>query len=184
MKKKIAVKKKQRSKNFYAIWIAVFMVVVVQIVMGIELIKIEQSRTGVSKDQISSAINVMEEKRYRYPVIDISENRVYIPEAHIFLPLNETSRNLRYTLESKFLNLSTIFTVGRQFDSDSPSCDRVIVVSVSEEGLGGEYELAGEMQPNVSNLRYIFKHTDKSCSIYTKDLVDDLANTAKEAQRY
>jgi hypothetical protein len=187
MKKKASTLKKQiGKKNFYAIWAAIIILAVVQTGIIINLLDIHQFDRDISAFKLGSSIASFEEKIYKNPVIDIVQNRVYIPEARIYFPLNETSRDLRYNYvtisQYPELRLSMPGAIGHQQPKDSPTCDRVVALESMKESPSSEFEFVGDLSSNIGNLHYIYKH--QPCSIYGKDLADSLADVAKEARQY
>lgn len=136
-----------------------------------------------SERSIANLINTSEEKRYREPVIDAAENKVYIPEAQIYLPLNPTTRDLRYDYrkvsQKADLYLSLRGVVGNQISTDDPSCDKMVQIT-GEKNLSTPFS---EIEPTNDGLRYIFKH-DSKCSIYFGTTLDDLTEAAKQIKSY
>ncbi len=136
-----------------------------------------------SRQSLSRLINSSEEKRYREPVIDIQDNRVYIPEARVYLPLNSTTRDLRYDYANSFdkpiLHISHRSAVGNQIPSDSPQCDKMFTIT-KDSSIGTP---SFEIEPTKDGLQYVFKN-DSKCDIYIGTIHDDLTEALKQAKNY
>jgi hypothetical protein len=91
---------------------------ITQALSGWYVIKLWNIESENDKRHLAELINKSEQRRYESPIINVSENRVYIPEVRVYLPLNEVTRSLRYeystTPISTSLHLSTVSTVGAQ----------------------------------------------------------------------
>jgi hypothetical protein len=133
------------------------------------------------EERIQASVNEIEERRYRYPVIDIKENRVYIPEVHMYVPLTENSRDLRYEVWSDTVWLSASIAVGRQTGNQDASCDKVVLLTESEKK-GQGYIAVGTIKASDGRVRYIFRHP--ACDIYSDSFSKDLADVAKQIQYY
>lgn len=137
--------------------------------------------TKAEQERIQAAVNEIEERRYRYPVIDVKENRVYIPELRIYVPLTESSRDLRYQVWGDTVWLSVSIAVGRQTGNKDASCDRVVLLTESEKK-GQGYIAAGTIKANDGSARYIFRHPE--CDIYSDSFSKDLADVANQIRYY
>lgn len=141
-----------------------------------------RSITQPEEQHAQDAINEIEERRYRYPVIDVKENRVYIPEAHIYMPLNEDSRDLRYETWGETIWLSLSITVGRQTGDEDASCDKVVIFTPSPERAQG-YIAAGTITSKDGGARYIFRHP--ACkNLYGDEVTQKLADVIRQVQYY
>jgi hypothetical protein len=141
----------------------------------------QRSLTQAEQERGQALVNDIEQRRYRYPVIDVKENRVYIPEARMYLPLNESSRDIRYQVLGDTIWLSTAMAVGRQTGNEDASCDRVVIVTDSENKAGG-YIAEGTIKSNDGSTRFVFRHP--ACEIYGDVLSKRLADVTKEVQYY
>jgi hypothetical protein len=141
----------------------------------------QRSLTQAEQERGQTFVNDIEQRRYRYPVIDVKENRVYIPEARMYLPLNESSRDIRYQVLGDTIWLSTAMAVGRQTGNEDASCDRVVIVTDSENKAGG-YIAEGTIKSNDGSTRFVFRHP--ACEIYGDVLSKRLADVTKEVQYY
>ena len=154
------------------------------------LVKLWNHESETSKRDFSAYINKSEEERYKYPIIDVAESRVYIPEARIYLPLDEVTRNLRYDYfkppqgNATSLRLSTSSIVGAQIEKDDHACDKVIMLSPSKDPTIATYTPVGEIQPTKDGLRYISVHQKDTCSTYYGNVREDLAAAAKLIAQY
>lgn len=185
------------SKHVF-LWAAIVILVAIQMTTFAYLLKtLHSSEKGAKNALISHAtkedsdymtnfVNRIEDKRYKYPVIDVEKNRVYIPEARIYLPLNETTRDLRYQyLSAKsyttiWLSVSEI--VGIQNDQADPSCDRAVLLQTSQDASG--YELTGTMQPTKDGLQYILMHKEGTCDSSHDDIQKSLSDASKLITNY
>lgn len=185
MKKHTFKKQSFSSLNKRALWIAVFILTALQVVSFVYIIKIGNHISDDSKKSMTSFINSTEEKRYKYPVIDISENRIYIPEARIYLPLNDISRDIRYNFfnmkDHEALYFSLPAAIGRQTEYDDPGCDKVVALTQSKEIVSGNI-FVDEVQPTKYGLKYISRHN--ACQIYPDSLSSNLAEIVKQLQQY
>src|SRR5690606_12807709 len=163
--------------------ILLLLLVISQIVSAYYIFKNREYIIDDSERFVSYAINSTEEKRYSHPIIDVTENRVYIPEARIYLPLNETTRHLRYEYNDSFddarLYLSMRGVVGHQRETESPFCDKMISFSKEKKEASG---FVSEIKTTKDGFRYIYRHP--KCEIYYGTVDDDLANAAKEIKNY
>jgi hypothetical protein len=141
----------------------------------------QRSLTQAEQERGQALVNDIEQRRYRYPVIDVKENRVYIPEARMYLPLNESSRDIRYQVLGDTIWLSTAMAVGRQTGNEDASCDRVVIVTDSENKAGG-YIAEGTIKSNDGSTRFVFRHP--ACEIYGDESSKRLADVIKEVQYY
>ncbi|HMI09147.1 MAG TPA: hypothetical protein VK497_01975 [Candidatus Saccharimonadales bacterium] len=119
------------------------------------------------------------------PIISVSENRVYIPEFRIFIPLTDISRKLQYSTSPNFkanLYLSTTDVVGNQKSNDDPSCDKMVQISTSKDVHTAEKYIS-EITPTKDGLRYIYQNNRK-CSIYPAGANDKLVELAQSIQQY
>lgn len=133
------------------------------------------------EERMQASVNEIEERRYRYPVIDVKENRVYIPEVRMYVPLTENSRDLRYQIWGDTVWLSVSIAVGRQTGNADASCDRVVLLTASEKK-GQGYIATGTIKASDGSARYVFRHP--ACDIYSDSFSKDLADVAKQIQYY
>jgi hypothetical protein len=174
-----------KSKKVNKLWFAFIALLLLQIVTIGYIIKLHTSYSKDSSSLLNRLINESETRRYITPIISVSEDRVYIPEFHIFMPLNDVSRKLQYSISSdltKDLYLSTTGVVGSQNSDDDPSCDRMVRISTSKNTFTGE-KYIGEIAPTKDGLRYIYQNIHK-CSIYPPGVSDRLVTTAESIQQY
>lgn len=169
--------------------VVISILVVLQAISAWYLVGLWNHESESSKRDFSAYINKSEEDRYSHPIIDIAEGRVYIPEARIYLPLNDTTRNLRYDYfkppqGSTSLRLSTSSIVGAQIEKDDHACDKVIMLSPSKYPAMTTYSPAGEIQPTKDDLRYIYVHSKDTCSTYYGSVQEDLTTAAKLITSY
>jgi hypothetical protein len=177
-------KQKQGTTKKRILWVIIFILVAIQAITTWYLIQLWSSNAAVTRMAGDTYFSRAMESRYSDPIIDISENRVYIPEARIYLPLNETTRKLQYRYLSAFehqtLYLSISRMVGRVTEGVDPSCNNLVLVSDSNKNKSSN--LAGTLAPTADGLQYIY--IDKSCEPYTADLRKDIAEAAKTITPY
>lgn len=170
------------------LWAILFTLIILQGISAWALTSLWNDGAQRSKQSLYGYINSVEEKRYKYPVIGIAESRVYIPEVRAYLPLNETTRDLRYyysnTPGKNSLALSTSSQVGAQNESDDPTCDRIVLLEVSKKPSNPTYYDAGEIQPTKDGLRYLHAHNKNTCSIYRGTVQEDLIRAIKSINQY
>ena len=125
MTKKQNLKKQATGikKERIIMWVVISILIIAQAISAWYLVRLWNHGSESSKRDFSAYINKSEEERYNHPIIDVAEGRVYIPEARIYLPLNEITRNLRYDYFKPLqgntsLRLSTSSIVGAQIEKD------------------------------------------------------------------
>ncbi len=163
------------------LWVIIILLVIAQSLTLLYIAKQHMTKAQTAQNSKYDFVNSMEERRYRLPVIDIKEDRAYIPEARIYVPLNGNSRDIRYQYLGETLWLSTAIAVGRQIDQDVASCDKVVLVTPVKRA-DPNYTLASTINAKDGSPRYIFKHN--ACKIYGETLSQSLADVAKEIQYY
>lgn len=152
------------------------------------VLKLENYVSNLSESFSAKYLNESEHSRYSLPVISVDENRVYIPEARIYLPLNETTRHLRYdyfthdTVDTR-LALSVANVVGKQDTDDDHACDKMILFTTTKQ-TSTTYKFVGELTPTKDSLQYLAAHTQESCGIYLNGIQDRLIESVKLIQNY
>lgn len=108
---------------------------------------------------------------FKLPVIDIAESRVYIPEIKAYLPLNDTTRDLRYTYNGMAIDFSLQSLIG--FHNPTTNDERtpiacLAMVRIMANNQEDMYKLFGELdQPlGKDGLKYV--KTQKDCSDHNK----------------
>lgn len=187
-------KKQKIASKFvksYMVWVVILLLIVTQIYLIWHVTNLSNTVRQTKDDvrlMVSNAkesapndfVNLVEERRYRYPVIDVKENKLIIPEARLELPLTEASRDLRYQYMNDRLWLSTAMAVGRQTASDSPSCDRVVIITNGD--VDTAYDSVGKIKTSKNEERTIYKH--KPCEIYGEELASEIADVARQLRYY
>lgn len=192
MTKKQNLKKQANGlkKGRIILWVVISILAILQGVSAWYLVKLWNHESETSKRDFSAYINKSEEERYKHPIIDVAESRVYIPEARIYLPLDEVTRDLRYDYfkppqgHTVSLRLSTSSIVGAQIEKDDHACDKVVMLSPSKKPAMTTYKPVGEIEPTKDGLRYISVHQKDTCSTYYGNVQEDLAAAAKLIAQY
>ncbi len=188
MIRKLTSKKDSKNWTIVALCAAILLLAIAQGVSLWYITKLHSYYFEDSSRSLSALINSSEESRYKHPIIDVSENRVYIPEARIYLPLNDITRELRYDESFSFkgserIYFSTNATVGSQTTEDDPSCDKVVTLAKpAEPQTDSSYSLSGLVSPTKDGLTDVYTHAD--CKIYYGNIKIDLAEAVKQLQNY
>ena len=187
MVKKLTSNKDFKNWTIVALCAAILLLAIAQGVSFWYITKLHSYYFEDSSRSLSTLINSSEENRYKHPIIDVSENRVYIPEARIYLPLNDITRELRYDYfslkGSERVYFSINATVGSQTDQDVHSCDKVVTLAKpAEPKTDSSYSLSGLVSPTKDGLTDIYTHAD--CKIYYGSIKTDLAEAVKQLQNY
>jgi hypothetical protein len=169
------------AKKVRVLWTAVFILAALQALSSVYILNLWEQDHRASRQLLSVYIGRVEESRYKHPVIDVTENRVYIPEARVYLPLNKISRDVRYDYAGKTLYLTLPGAIGRQINKDPIDCDKMVLLTQSIKA-GPHYTLVSTIQSTDVSFHYVFKH--KSCTIYPDSMSEDLAKIAKEIHSY
>jgi hypothetical protein len=193
MAKKSIKKQKITFKKEYILWTIILILVALQCLSAWQIIKLRDYADNNSDLSMRFLLKNAEEDRYKYPIIDVAENRVYIPEARIYLPLNETSRNIRYDYRergsgfwSKALHFSTSSVVGQQSGAQYESCDKMVTLVPPEKIQGYQDKAIAAIEPTRDGLSEIFINSDDTCwdqQWYT-DSKQDLMEVVKQAKNY
>lgn len=186
-KKHSTTKKLQRNKSLLALWAVVILLLAIQVLSLWYIIKNQNDNSEASLQRMYRLVNESEQRRYKYPVIDISENRVYIPEARIYLPLTDTTRELRYDYFSLKNHESIYFsvnsTVGHQTQDESPTCDKIVSLTKSETPHTSASDSPVTTVPATKDgLTDIRVHAD--CKIYFGDVKTNLLEAVKQLKNY
>lgn len=163
-------------------WLAIGVLALLLSVSVLYNFKISSQPQSAESKDMQAFVNDMEQRRYRYPVIDVKEERVYLPESRMYLPLNEWTRDLRYQVIGKKVWLSSAIAVGRQTGDADASCDRVVILSDTDQPNDGGYIEAGTIRTPDGSTLYISRHD--TCQIYSDILSKNLAEVAQKIQYY
>jgi hypothetical protein len=192
-KKRTIKKQKFIFKKKYILWTVILILIIMQGLSAWHIVKLREYADNNSDLSMRFLLKNAEEDRYKHPIIDVSENRVYIPEARIYLPLNEASRNMRYDyrehgagFRSKALYFSTSSVVGQQSGAQYESCDKMVTLAPPEEIQIHDDKPVGTIESTKDGLSDVFVHPDSTCwegKWYT-DLKQGLVEVVKEAKNY
>jgi len=191
-KKQTSRKRSFALNSTFILWVIVLLLVMAQGLSAWHIVKLREYSDN-SDISMRFLLRNGEEDRYKYPVIDVSENRVYIPEARIYLPLNDTSRNLRYDyakhgadFKSRTLYISDSSVVGRQTDERYASCDKVVTLTPRTDAQPVLSSVVGTIVPSKDGLRDIYMHPSESCGDkeWYANMSQKLVEVVKEAKSY
>jgi hypothetical protein len=194
MAKKHTFKKQLRgTKKEYILWVIILALAISQAASAWYITKLQNYAESSSNLSMRFLLKNAEEERYKYPVIDIAENRVYIPEARMYLPLDETSRNMRYDYRekgagffSRALYFSTSSIVGQQSGAQYESCDRMVTLTPPTEIRASSLKAIGTIEPTKDGLSEIFINSDDTCwdQKWYSDQRQNLVEVVKQAKNY
>lgn len=135
-----------------------------------------------------SHVNTSETRRYKNAVVDVSEQKIYIPDARIYVPLKDTDPQIMYDYResqpknSEFLYVSTAKIVGNQYSlTQYESCDKLITITSAKQQYG---TFVKEIKPAAGNLRYVYVYSESSCDIYPKGYWESIKNIAESIRSY
>ncbi len=187
IKKSKSVVKRSFPMNTTLIWLVLGLVLLAQIFIVFQIKDFKSTQSEIEKRLISDLINTAEVERYRTPVADIAENKVYIPELEAYITLSDTSLKLRYDyfdmkdLEALYLSYDGV--VGHQTEyHTSANCDKIVSISKIKEDKNSEFKFVGEISPIGPGLKYVHQRDD--CKFYTRDLSDRVTKTALILRSY
>jgi len=155
------------------------------------------SSTGATTIDIKVYIQNAEKGLYSdQTVVDPIGERVYIPEARIYLPLTDLSRNLLYNYEAADstqntpaqVSINTSFNINRLVNTfaDVPCAERMAGFSINKkdgELVGNHF--SGSMVLQDGRTLYLFTNVTDSCANYWgPDNPDAIVNLLKQAQSY
>ena len=203
MKKLSKAQKNSRSVSwkFYGTWAVLVLIVVALVLIFMQYKRIQSLEESVSGLSWRVMLQQGEGARYKTPIIDVAESRVYIPEARVYLSLTDTSRNLRYEYtkassdnlnRQATLNLSLSAIVGAQSQDvhESFSCDRVVVLNSSNATIR-DFNNAGETLPDYTNAGSLDEstgfttiHAHAACKMYNSTTVESVVEVAKSIKAY
>ena len=192
-KKRTTKKQIFTFKREYIIWILILILILLQAASAWHIQKLQEHANPNSDLSMRYLLKNAEEDRYKYPVIDVAENKVYIPEARIYLPLNEVSRDLRYEYrgyggfnKTPVLYFSTSSVVGQQSNAQYASCDKMVTLTApsTQKVVGGDS--MDRIQPTKDGLRDIHTYSGESCwnQKWYGDLQQDLLEAVRAIKNY
>lgn len=193
VKKKPLKKQKIRFKKEYILWLVILGLIILQALSAWQIIKLREFADRSSDFSMGVILKNSEESRYKYPIIDVTENRVYIPEARIYLPLDEASRNMRYEYREhgdgflqKALNFSSSAVVGRQRSVEYSSCDKIVTLASHLEMPGYNTKPTATIEPTADGLTDILVYSGSKCwdQKWYADIQHGLAAVVKQAKNY
>jgi hypothetical protein len=181
------VKKKSVRRRINKEWLVIVLLIVTQAVSVLYLYRLNEMNTITSRQVLDTLLIRAEERRYLDPIIDIKENRVYIPEARVYLPLNNISRNIVYNYQTSFppqkqLILSTKQVVGMQPNQATALCDQI--VTLSSLPIQDSKEVIKVQTTMKGGLQYVTT-LDADChTLYSKETADKIIDTVKAIASY
>ena len=184
----MAIKKQKARLKIERVWFVIAVLAATQVITLFFTYRLYEITTHLSKQAFDSILVRAEERRYSDPVIDIAESKVYIPEARVYLPLNEISRNVVYNYRTsspnlKQLILSTKQVVGMQPDQSTAQCDQVVILSNLEIPVQSKEQIEIKVTKK-DGIKYLTT-LDASCeNLYSKDTRDKLIDLATKIESY
>lgn len=167
--------------------ITVFLLCVSQFVSFGYIISLHQQMKPLNEKAFADVLFKNEDDRYKHPVVGAAEEKVYIPEARLAVPLDESTRTLRYDYRSDqsktTLYLSLTGIVGNQLKKDGHTCDKVAVISQTKDVVLN-HVFYKEIPATKDGLRYIYLHNPEGCSIYTSDTHETIKNIVDQLSEY
>jgi len=186
-------KKFKISKLGYLSLALIAILIISQIVSIAYIGKLRESVSSLEDRYFLSFVNQVETQRYKKAVVAVSEQRIYIPDAHIYIPLAANDPDILYDSRqlngagSKTLYLAIAQVIGYQRSLDdsveSHSCDKMIMVSDTEQS-GGMYTFVKEIPTTKDGLKYVYLHTKDRCGIYSQSAWGSAKEVAENIQNY
>lgn len=177
----------------YILWGALALLAVSQVLSFGYMLKLNQSLSIIDEKDTTNLINKLEMKRYKQAITDMSTGRVYIPEARLYIPLDNTNLEIMYDYRqsdqtnSADLYLSQANIVGNQILEDSHNCDKVVWISknkMSSDTSSSTYIFVKEIPSTKDGLKYIYVHTKQNCSIYPSEVWDEIKTAVENIRNY
>lgn len=192
IKKQTLKKRMILRKREYVLWVVVLVLCILQTLSIWWIAKLQESINHNPDSSMRLLLRNAEESRYKYPIIDVAASRVYVPEARIYLPLNDVSRDMRYDYrqqngshKSTTLYFSASSVVGRQTGAQYETCDKIVTLAPAPTSQVVESSKVGTIQPTQDGLKDIYAHTVETCwGDWYDDLRDSLVDAVKEAKNY
>ncbi len=153
-------------------------------VLTVLFVRANQTLTTTSDTATQLALNQSERSRYKEPVVDFGAGRLYVYESRLSIPLNQTTKDIRYSLMDNELYLSTADTVGQQRLDDTknpPTCDKIVLLSKTKHNYGG-MSLIGELGSEKNGFKYIYKHDP--CTLFTEDVQNQLIEAVQSVDTF
>lgn len=188
MKKSQNKKRLSIIKSNKLISVLVALLLIVQVISITYIFTLQDAVVRLDNRAFLSLVNQSEARRYKNSVIDIHEQKIYIPDAHIYIPLNDVDPQIMYhpaestskTLDTVYLSTEKI--VGNQYSlTQYESCDKLITISSTKRSYG---TFIKEITPRTNELRYVYLYDKSDCSIYTEEYFKYIKNIAKSIQSY
>lgn len=105
--------------------------------------------------------------------MSVSEQKIYIPDARIYIPLGDRDPGVMCDARqlssgsSGVLYLSTATTVGNQRSlTENETCDKLITISASKQPQG---IFIKEISPTKDGLKYVYLYDKNTCDMYTDE---------------
>lgn len=180
-------KKKQQVANQRSLvrfaWTAVFVWLFVLTCLVAASLFIGRHNSGQFVDY---KISQVEQSRYLRPLVDLASNKVLVYEAKLAIPLDQTTKSLRYDYRGDNIYFSVDSVIGHQNYWDkqnSPTCDKVVWLSRTlSEHNNPHYEYVGELPAIPNGYRYMYKHAD--CTFVQPEAKQRLVEAIQVAEGY
>lgn len=188
---KVQNKKRFKASRLSYLCIAlVSLLIVAQLTSIIYILKLRQSVSSLEERYFLSSLNQVETQRYKTAPVDVSEQRIYIPDARLYIPLTDKNPEIVYDFRPNGPNLyvSIAQVVGNQRSLDDSkdhhTCDKMIVISSTEQNANAYYTFIKELPPTKDGLKYVYLHIKDNCGIYSKSGWESAKEIAENIQSY
>lgn len=174
---------KKQQHNFYYRMVFFSGIVWLIIVTALTVYNIHLSSAHTSQI-VDLMVHNEEEDRYLRPVVNTSSNTVQLPEMKLALPLNQTTRYLRYDARPGIgVYFSLDWSVGKQSQQSTfpQSCDKMVYLSKEKVDVG-EMTFVAELQAPVNGLQYVYEHQQHCFS--SADDMNNLVDAVKQIKNY
>jgi hypothetical protein len=174
------------NKERYVLWIIVGVLTVSQAVSGFFLVGLWNWQSSQRDLDEKIVTNMGNDRTYKYGVVDVPQDKVFLPELRLSLPLNDTTRNLRYTYSisvkgQSSLYLTTTSAVGMVYQPEDVYCKRMVALTELKMN-SNMYDLISDIRPTIQGLTHIY--TPKGCAKIDNSALNELVEAAKNAQEY
>lgn len=172
----------------YGTWVLVIALMITQALSLIYIFKLHQSVSSIEDRLFLNFVNQSETLRYKRAAVSVSEQKIYIPDARIYVTLGDSDPEIMYDARQLSsgamgaLHLSTATTVGNQRSlTENETCDKLITISASKQSQG---TFIKEIPSTKDGLRYIYLYDKNTCDLYTDETWNDTKQIAEGIHSY